>query len=62
VGVALERFDDASLRQGIDQLLALAADPGIRARCRRAAERHFALEEGVRRYAAIYRSLVEAGS
>lgn len=60
VGVALERLDDASLREGIDQLLALADDPGIRHRCRQAAERHFALHEGVRRYAAIYRSLAEA--
>lgn len=57
VGVALKAFDDASLAQGVEQLLNLANNPTTRARCVAAANKHFALEEGVRRYAAVYRQM-----
>lgn len=57
VGVAVDSMDEASLRQGVEALLLLCAESGVRARCVESAQRRFSLEEGVRRYAAIYRSL-----
>ena len=57
VGVALKAFDQASLAEGLAQLLALSADPSTAARCVVAAQKHFSLDEGVRRYAAVYRQL-----
>jgi hypothetical protein len=41
----------------LDQLLALAADPSTAVRCIKAARKHFSLDEGVQRYAAVYRQL-----
>ena len=60
VGVALRAFDPASLALGLDQLLTLAADPSTAARCVAAAQKHFSLDEGVQRYAAVYRQLSAA--
>ena len=60
VGVALQAFDQASLAAGLAQLLALVADPSTAARCVAAAQKHFSLDEGVRRYAAVYRQLGDA--
>ena len=57
VGVTLQAFDQASLVAGLVRLLALADDPSTTTRCVAAAQRHFSLDEGVRRYAAIYRQL-----
>ncbi|KAF1695305.1 glycosyltransferase [Pseudoxanthomonas koreensis] len=60
VGIAVDAMDDASLQQGITDLLALCADPGVRERCVASAQAHFSLEEGVARYRAIYQSLGSA--
>jgi glycosyltransferase involved in cell wall biosynthesis len=57
VGVAVDAFDAGTLRAGLERLLALAAEPGIAARCADAARRHFSLERGVEAYAGIYESL-----
>lgn len=57
VGVALKSFDEAALANGLQALLQLVADPATRARCVAAAEKHFSLEEGVRRYASVYEQL-----
>lgn len=57
VGVAIDQFDEESLRTGLNQLLDLANDPLTRDRCVQTAQEHFSLEEGVRRYAGIYTSL-----
>lgn len=57
VGVALSAFDEAALRQGLEQLIELTRQPDIQARCVAAAKQHFSLDEGVRRYAAIYARL-----
>ena len=57
VGVALRAFDQASLVAGLDQLLALVADPNTAARCVAAAQKHFSLDEGVNRYRGIYERL-----
>lgn len=61
VGVALQAFDPAPLALGLDQLLTLAAYPATPARCVAAAQKHFSLDEGVQRYAAVYRQL-DAGA
>ena len=57
VGVALKAFDEASITNGLQSLLNLVADPDTPARCVAAAQKHFSLSEGVRRYAAIYQKL-----
>ena len=57
VGVALKSFDEASLTEGLKKLLQLAHDPATRARCVASAERHFSLDEGVARYAAVYQKM-----
>lgn len=57
VGVALKSFDEASLTAGLKKLLQLAHDPATRARCVASAERHFSLDEGVARYAAVYQKM-----
>lgn len=57
VGVPLDGFSPAELEQGVEQLLALVASPGIAERCARAAHRHFSLDGGVARYASVYRAL-----
>jgi glycosyltransferase involved in cell wall biosynthesis len=56
-GVVLSEFSDAALTAALDALDDLLRDPDVTARCRRVAETHFSLEEGVERYAAIYRRL-----
>jgi glycosyltransferase involved in cell wall biosynthesis len=57
VGVALRAFDRASLVAGLDQLLALVADSSTAARCVAAAQKHFSLDEGVKKYRDIYNQL-----
>jgi glycosyltransferase involved in cell wall biosynthesis len=57
VGVVINAFDEASLKQGLKQLLILCTDPEVTGRCVAAAHRHYSLEEGVARYQAIYESL-----
>lgn len=60
VGVALNDFSQASLRHGLERLIALSGQDDIQARCVAAARRHFSLDEGVARYRAIYDSLERA--
>jgi glycosyltransferase involved in cell wall biosynthesis len=57
VGVTLDVFDTSDLDRGVDELLALTARPDTGARCRIAAERHFALPQGIAQYDALYRRL-----
>jgi len=59
VGIAVDATDELSIRQGVSDLLALCDEPDIRQRCVNSAQRHFSLEEGVVRYAAIYRELAD---
>jgi glycosyltransferase involved in cell wall biosynthesis len=58
VGVALKTFDEASMLKGLQQLLALAADPAIASRCVLAASKNFSLEEGVSRYLSVYKQVL----
>jgi glycosyltransferase involved in cell wall biosynthesis len=55
VGATVDRFDSESLRQGVQRLLELVADPACRERCTAAARKHFSLDRGVQQYEAIYR-------
>lgn len=57
VGIVLDRFSDDALREAVDRLLELAQAADIKRRCRDVAVRYFALEDGVRRYEAIYEQL-----
>lgn len=54
VGVAVDSFEPAALAGGLQRLLSLLDEPDIHERCVDAAQRHFSLEQGVTRYAAIY--------
>lgn len=58
VGVALNSFDEAEMAAGLQALLKLVADPNTSARCVAAARKHFSLDEGVSRYAAVYRQIM----
>jgi len=57
VGVALRSFDRAAMVTGLNQLLTLVADPTTKGRCVAAAQMHFSLDEGVKRYREIYEQL-----
>lgn len=57
VGVALKAFDDDSLRKGLLRLLQLTQEPTTRACCVATAHRHFSLQEGAARYAAVYQQM-----
>ena len=59
VGVAIDRFDTESLKNGLLQLLALVEDPETKQRCVETARKHFSLDEGVQRYAMVYQSLLD---
>lgn len=57
VGVVLNSFDEAAVREAVDRLLRLANSPGIHNRCRDVALRYCSLEDGVRAYDRIYREM-----
>lgn len=57
VGVAVANFEPTVVRDGIKRLLSMIIDPDTRERCVASAHARFSLDEGVRRYDAIYRSL-----
>lgn len=57
VGVAIKSFDTTSMTAALQQIMQLAADPAITARCVTAAQRHFSLDEGILLYDKIYRDL-----
>ena len=57
VGVSLQAFDKVSVTAGLQSLVQMAADPTTRDRCVAAAHKHFSLDEGVRRYVAVYQQL-----
>jgi glycosyltransferase involved in cell wall biosynthesis len=61
-GVAIEAFDDKTLRDALSDLVAHTKDPDISTRCRQAAEARFALETGIADYSRIYRSLSETAA
>ena len=62
VGVAIKAFDEDSIKTGIAQLIALTANPNTRSICISAAKKHFSLDEGVKKYQAIYGQLNEVSN
>ena len=58
VGVALDSFDETSMKLGIEELMTLLNDPEIRERCRSTALKYFSLDIGVRSYNQIYNRLI----
>ena len=56
-GVAINAFDEVTLAVALEKLMTMAVAPETVAHCVAAAQRHFSLEDGVARYAAIYRQL-----
>lgn len=60
VGVAIDGFEFDNISSGLDKLLVLVESPETVSRCVDSARRHFSLDEGARRYAAIYRQIDEA--
>ena len=61
VGVMLEDESQEALRAAARRLLELAGSQAVRDRCRRVARDHFDVDDGARRYDAVYRALVEGG-
>jgi glycosyltransferase involved in cell wall biosynthesis len=58
VGVILAEFSDEAYAAALDELLGLLQDPDLPVRCRRAAERHYALAPAVERQVELYARLV----
>jgi len=59
VGIAIQSFDDESVKNGVQRLLKLMDDPGLAERCISTAKTHFHLDEGVERYQRIYEILAD---
>ncbi|MFA6031732.1 MAG: glycosyltransferase [Myxococcota bacterium] len=57
VGVVMSGFSEQECNEAAVALFSRVAGPGIRQRCALAAHRHFSLEQGVRAYNNLYRSL-----
>ncbi|MEI8176837.1 MAG: glycosyltransferase, partial [Candidatus Omnitrophota bacterium] len=58
LGVVVDGFDKSHYDAAVHQLVGLMKDsPAISARCRRAAQELFSLEDGVNKYFNVYRSL-----
>jgi glycosyltransferase involved in cell wall biosynthesis len=62
VGVTMRGHSPGERDRAVDHILALRDDAGLPARCVASAQRHFSLEDGVARYRAIYRSLLDETS
>lgn len=57
VGVVLPALTPPLCEASVEDVRRLLSDPACRLRCRRVAERHFDLTEGIRRYLEVYRRL-----
>lgn len=62
VGALVSGFSQAQYSEALRRILNLAREPEIHDRCRQAAERHYALEQGVRAYARVYDELGHVSS
>lgn len=60
-GVVVRDLSAASYEAALDELEKLLLDPDLAVRCRRLAEQHFSLRQGVERFAAVHASLGETG-
>jgi glycosyltransferase involved in cell wall biosynthesis len=59
VGVTIRDHSAGERDRAVDHILRLKDDAGLPDRCVASARRHFSLEDGVARYRAIYRSLLD---
>ncbi|MEN8220654.1 MAG: glycosyltransferase family 4 protein [Pseudomonadota bacterium] len=59
VGVIVDEFSRETLEQALTRFLNLVAEPSTRQRCVTAARNRFSLDDGVKKYDHIYRSLSE---
>ena len=59
VGVIVDGIDDRAYTAALDRLLPLLEEPGLAARCRAAAERHYGLESACLEQAGLYRRLLD---
>ena len=57
VGAVIEDFNKDSYQKAASQILSLLEEEGIKNRCWETAEKHFSLDMGVEKYAAIYQRL-----
>ena len=57
VGVAIKSFDQDSILDALNNLLAMVANPRTSDKCVEVAENHFSLDNGVRKYSEIYDTL-----
>jgi glycosyltransferase involved in cell wall biosynthesis len=57
VGVLVTDFSSASFSMAAPAIVALLGEPGIRERCRRAAEEHYALESAIKDQIEVYDSV-----
>jgi glycosyltransferase involved in cell wall biosynthesis len=57
VGVTLHSLEKNAIKKAVSEIVEMAQDPATRARCVDAARRHFSLDEGVARYARVYKQL-----
>ena len=58
VGVAIDRFDPSALKEGLERLLALTADPQTSTRCVMTAREYFSLDRGVEMYRRTYAAVI----
>jgi len=62
VGVLVKGASPDDMRSAWDELQVLLADPGLAARCRKAAEDIFSLKKGTEAYRALYADVLRAGA
>lgn len=62
VGAVLDGEDESSIASAAEQVRGLAAEEGVRARCRATARELFDVRVGAERYASLYRRLLVDGS
>ena len=58
-GIAIASFEEEDMQKGVSDLIALTQEDDIIPKCRRAAERNFALSDGISDYEKIYNNLLE---
>ena len=57
VGITIDDFSNLAIEDGVNKLIELTQQANIIERCRQIAELNFSLEDGIKSYAEIYKSL-----
>lgn len=57
VGISIDKFDDKTLKDAVDDLIALSRSKDISFKCRKVAEQDFSLDEGVASFSQIYKNI-----